>query len=130
MAQFGERLPRLLGAAAESATGMKTSTWLPLAICLASANDPAECVGATGIPEASVNPLRKRLDLRGVRVGIEGYQRSYWSGARDTGRRSRPHNRAQRGICNKYDYGGDHCGPRIMRETPACRSHTVMHVLA
>jgi hypothetical protein len=59
IAQFDERLPRLLGAAAERATGMKTSTWLPLAICLARANDPAECVGATGIPEAPVNPLRR-----------------------------------------------------------------------
>src|SRR5260221_449253 len=47
IAQLDERLPRWLGSAAESAMGMKTSTWLPLAICLARANDPAECVGAT-----------------------------------------------------------------------------------
>ncbi len=37
---------------------MKTSTWLPLTICFAKAKDPAECVGATGIPVAPVNPSR------------------------------------------------------------------------
>ena len=61
MAQLEDRLPRWVGEVAESADEMKTSSGAPAAIAVASAFEPPEMTGATGMPVEDEKPFRSAV---------------------------------------------------------------------
>lgn len=61
MAQRDERLPKCEGEVADRAAERNTSSGAPAAIALASAFEPPEITGATGIPVDFENPANRAL---------------------------------------------------------------------
>src|SRR5271169_2069181 len=61
MAQLEESVPRWAGAVADKDAEMKTSSGAPATIALASAFEPPDITGATGIPVDFEKPARRAV---------------------------------------------------------------------